>query len=32
MGHTKGKVCTGGIGQKKETKNVNVVDVLFVQE
>jgi hypothetical protein len=31
-GHTKGRLCTGGIGQRKENKNVNVVDVLTVQE
>jgi hypothetical protein len=24
--------CSGGIGQGKETKNLNVVDVLIVQE
>jgi hypothetical protein len=27
-GHTKGRPCTGGLGQWKETKNLNVVDVL----
>jgi hypothetical protein len=32
MGHTKGRLCKGGIGQGKETKNVNEVDVLSVQE
>jgi hypothetical protein len=32
MGHTKGRPCTGGIGQGKETKNLNVVDVHPVQE
>jgi hypothetical protein len=31
-GHTKGRPCTGGIEQGKETKNLNVVDVLTVQE
>jgi hypothetical protein len=31
MGHTKGRPCTGVIGQGKETKNLNVVDVLTVQ-
>jgi hypothetical protein len=31
-GHTKGRPRTGGIGQGKETKNLNVVDVLTVQE
>jgi hypothetical protein len=25
-------LLTGGIGQEKETKNLNVVDVLIVQE
>jgi hypothetical protein len=30
MDHTKGKPCMGGIGQGKETKNLNVVDVLTV--
>jgi hypothetical protein len=30
MGHTRGRPCTGGIGQGKETKNLNVVDVLTV--
>jgi hypothetical protein len=30
--HTKGRLCTGGIGQGKETKNLNVVDVFTVQE
>jgi hypothetical protein len=32
MGHTKGRLCKGGIGQEKETKNLNEVDVLTVQE
>jgi hypothetical protein len=32
MGHTKQTPCTGGIEQGKETKNLNVVDVLMVQE
>jgi hypothetical protein len=32
MGHTKGRPLMGGIGQGKETKNLNVVDVLTVQE
>jgi hypothetical protein len=32
MGHTKGRLCKGGIGQGKETKNLNEVDVLTVQE
>jgi hypothetical protein len=31
-GHTKGKMHTGGIGEGKETKNLNVIDVLSVQE
>jgi hypothetical protein len=30
MGHTKGRPCMGRIGQEKETKNLNVVDVLTV--
>jgi hypothetical protein len=30
MGHTKGRSGTGGIEQGKETKNLNVVDVLSV--
>jgi hypothetical protein len=30
MGHTKGKLDKGGIGQGKETKNLNEVDVLTV--
>jgi hypothetical protein len=32
MRYTKGRSWTGGIGQGKETKNLNVVDVLSVQE
>jgi hypothetical protein len=32
MGHTKGRPYTGGIGQRKETKNLNVVDVFTVQK
>jgi hypothetical protein len=32
MGHTKGRLHTGETGQGKETKNLNVVDVLTVQE
>jgi hypothetical protein len=32
MGHTKGRQCTIGIGQGKESKNLNVFDVLSVQE
>jgi hypothetical protein len=31
-GHTKGRQCMEGIRQGKETKNLNVVDVLAVQE
>jgi hypothetical protein len=31
-GHTKGRLCKGRIGQGKETKNLNEVDVLTVQE
>jgi hypothetical protein len=30
MVHTKERPCTGGIGQGKETKNLNEVDVLIV--
>jgi hypothetical protein len=30
--HTKERLCKGGIRQGKETKNVNEVDVLTVQE
>jgi hypothetical protein len=30
MGHTKGRLCKEGIGQGKETKNLNEVDVLTV--
>jgi hypothetical protein len=29
-GHFKGRPCTVGIGKGKETKNLNVVDVLTV--
>jgi hypothetical protein len=32
IGHTKERLCTGGIGQGKETKNLNEVDVLPVQQ
>jgi hypothetical protein len=32
MHHTKGKLCKRGIEQWKETKNLNEVDVLTVQE
>jgi hypothetical protein len=33
MGHTKGRLCKGAvIEQGKETKSLNVVDVLTVQE
>jgi hypothetical protein len=32
MGHIKGRPCMGGIGQAKETKYLNVVDVLTIQE
>jgi hypothetical protein len=32
MGHIEERSCMGGIGQGKETKNLNVVDVLSVQE
>jgi hypothetical protein len=31
-GHTKGRLCIGGIGQGKATKNLDVVDMLMVQE
>jgi hypothetical protein len=31
-GHSKGRVCKGGIGQGKKTKHLNVFDVLTVQE
>jgi hypothetical protein len=31
-GHTKGRLCKGGIGQGKETKNLNKVDVLTLQQ
>jgi hypothetical protein len=30
--HTKGRLSKGGIGQGKETKNLNEIDVLTVQE
>jgi hypothetical protein len=30
MGYIKGRQCTGGIGQGKEIKNLNMVDVLIV--
>jgi hypothetical protein len=30
--HTKGSLHTGGIGQGKETKTLNEVDVLSVQD
>jgi hypothetical protein len=30
--HTKWRLCTGGIKQEKETKTLNVFDVLSVQE
>jgi hypothetical protein len=30
--HTKGRMCMGRIGKGKETKNLNVVDVLTVME
>jgi hypothetical protein len=32
MVHTKGRPCTGEIQTGKETKNLNVVDVLIVQD
>jgi hypothetical protein len=32
MGHPKGRLHKGEIGQRKETKNLNMVDVLTVQE
>jgi hypothetical protein len=32
MSHTKQSLCKGGIGQEKETKNLNMVDVLTVLE
>jgi hypothetical protein len=32
MGHTKGRLHLGGIRQEKETKNLNEVAVLSVQE
>jgi hypothetical protein len=31
-GHTKGRLHTGGTGKRKESNNVNVIDVLTVQE
>jgi hypothetical protein len=31
-GHTKGRLCLEGIGQRKDAKNLNVVDVLTVSE
>jgi hypothetical protein len=31
-GHTKGRLHTEGIGQGKETKNLNVVDMLTIQK
>jgi hypothetical protein len=30
--HTKERPCTGGIWKGKETKNMNMVDVLTVEE
>jgi hypothetical protein len=32
MGHSKERLCKGGIGKGKEIKNLNEVDVLMVQE
>jgi hypothetical protein len=32
MSHAKGRLCTGGIGQVKETRNLNVFDVFSVLE
>jgi hypothetical protein len=32
MGHTNSKLSKGGIGQGQETKNLNMVDMLPVQE
>jgi hypothetical protein len=32
MGHIKGRPHTRGVGQRKETKNLNAVDGLTVQE
>jgi hypothetical protein len=32
MGHTKRRLCKGGIGQGKETKNLNEIVVLTVPE
>jgi hypothetical protein len=31
-GHMKGRLCKGGIEQRKETKNLYEADVLTVQE
>jgi hypothetical protein len=31
-GHTKGRSHMGGIGKEKETKNLNVADMLYVQQ
>jgi hypothetical protein len=30
MGHTKGRTCTGRVGEGREAKTPNVVDVLSV--
>jgi hypothetical protein len=32
MSHTKERLCKGEIGQGKETKNFNEVDVLIIQK
>jgi hypothetical protein len=32
MGHTKGRLCKGAIGQGKKTENLNVVDMLTVEK
>jgi hypothetical protein len=32
MGHTKERLCKGGIGLGKEAKNLDEVDVLSVQK
>jgi hypothetical protein len=32
IGHTKDRLCKGGIKQEKETQNMNKADVLTVQE
>jgi hypothetical protein len=32
MGHTNRRLCKGGIGQGKETKNLTEVDILNVLE